>query len=489
MSHQQLLPCFYILVAIFLLARLATDRSMGWRARAAYWMLAVASGVAQLYSGVYLGWFFILTFGLATVGTLAFRSGWRVLWDMVRQDLGAIATAGVVGLLFLQPFLSHYLRARRQVTIRDPTMRQMLHPYVWSWWDMGPGSWFWGWTTDRGPFRGVPSTAEHHLGIGFLTPLLCVMGLYLGWQRPICRLAALVSLLVWLATTFLPGSEIAMLATGVSFFCAAGLFHESDDPLSQGIALAALLGVLFLIPYPPRHLEALGLMMMILCVLEIVRLRGHLQAQIVPGIGLVALGLKLFFVQIIPIGVAVVAPFAGLVAYYWRSHRRDIGLGALACLLLFVSLMTWRDRPKVLIDVLVAAPLSLALSAPRPLRPPAWLMLRALLFALPLSALFFLRESLWLAYSEMIPGAIAIRAVGRVVLILLIPLALGLTCLMQWLEDRRWVVVGGILTLLCLAEQGVTTETFDAAANRAQINGVARRGRSQSGRVLLRSLR
>src|SRR5262249_15978801 len=95
--------------------------------------------------------------------------------------------------------------------------------------------------------------------------------------------------------------------------------------------------------------------------------------------------------------------------------------------------------------------------------------------ALPMPTLFFHRDSLWLDYSRMIPGAIAIRAVGRVVLIELIPMALGLTSLVQYLERKRWAVAGGILALVCLPEQGITTESFDAVATRATIAGLARR--------------
>src|SRR5262249_19220768 len=195
-----------------------------------------------------------------------------------------------------------------------PTLR-VLHPEFWSWWNQGPGSWLWGWAAGRGPFRGLPSTAEHHLGIGFLTPWVCAAGLYLGRERPICRLAALVSLILWLATTFLPGDRIAMLAAGVCAFGAAGLFHQSEDPRSRGIAMAAVVGLLLLVRFPNPYHQALGLMVMILCLLEMGRLRADALAQIIPGIALAALGLELFAIPAIPIGVMLVAPVAGMLAY------------------------------------------------------------------------------------------------------------------------------------------------------------------------------
>ena len=60
MHHQQLLPFFYALLALYALSRLATDLSMGRRARAGYWLLAMAAMVAQLYTAVYLAWFLLL---------------------------------------------------------------------------------------------------------------------------------------------------------------------------------------------------------------------------------------------------------------------------------------------------------------------------------------------------------------------------------------------------------------------------------------------
>ena len=71
LNHQQLLPFFFPLLALYALARLAGDLSLGWRARGGYWLLAMAALVAQLYAGVYLGWFTILGLGLAAVVALA----------------------------------------------------------------------------------------------------------------------------------------------------------------------------------------------------------------------------------------------------------------------------------------------------------------------------------------------------------------------------------------------------------------------------------
>ena len=60
-----------MLLAVYALSRLVGDRSMGWRARAGYWLLAVTAGVAQLYGGVYLGWFLLLGLGMAAIVAVA----------------------------------------------------------------------------------------------------------------------------------------------------------------------------------------------------------------------------------------------------------------------------------------------------------------------------------------------------------------------------------------------------------------------------------
>jgi hypothetical protein len=357
-----------------------------------------------------------------------------------------------------------------------------LHPSVGSWFDVGPKNWFWGRVIRTGSRYELEFlNREHFLGIGLLTSIACVVGLCLGRKWPICSLAAVAAVVVWLVTTYLPGTQIAILATVVACYCAAGLFHEVDRPDLRLIGLAALTCVLLLIRFPNPCLIVLALTAIILCLLEIGRTRERPQDLIAPAFALVVITLKLFGLEVIPYGVMLVVPAAGLLAYYWRPRRWEVGLGALAFLILFLIVITFLDQPVVLIVGLMAAPISLALTAPHRYRPPAWLLSRAMLIALPFLALFYAEDSLWLAYSGMLPGAVAIRAIGRVVLILLVPAALGLAFLVQYLDQRRLAFASWIVALVCLAEQAVTTDTFDAAANRASIASLA--SRIDQGRV------
>ena len=100
--------------------------------------------------------------------------------------------------------------------------------------------------------------------------------------------------------------------------------------------------------------------------------------------------------------------------------------------------------------------------------------MRVLIIASVLVLWFYDQNSLWLRYHEIIPGGIGIRAVGRIVLFLLIPAALGLAALVQFLEQKQRTLAPWIVVLVCTLEQGVTTESFDAAENRAAIARIAR---------------
>jgi hypothetical protein len=476
LNHQQLLPFFFPLLALYALARLAADTSLGRWTRAGYWLLAMATLVAQLYAGVYLGWFTIVGLGLAAMVALAIEPCRVILLKVVRRDAWAIALAVVCGILLLQPFLSHYLAAARMVGSQFPLLLRGLHPNTVSWLDVGPKNWLWGRVVHPGwPYKLKFLEDEHFLGIGLLTSIACVAGIYLGRKWPICPLAAVATVIVWLATTYLPGTELAMVATGVSVYCAAGLLREADRPTLRNFGLIALACPVLLIRFPNPFVIVLGLTAISFCFLEIGRFRERRRDQIAPGVALLITSLKMFDLEVILYGVIVIVPLAGLLAYYWRSVWLYVGLGALAFLMLFSAVITFADRPRLLLAGLAAAPIALAFSAPRRYRPPAWLLVRALLIALPILVVFYNLDSLWLTYSEMIPGAVAIRAIGRVVLILLIPAALGLACLVQYLDERRLVIASWIVIMICLGEQVVTTDTFDAVANRASIESLTRR--------------
>ncbi len=236
-----------------------------------------------------------------------------------------------------------------------------------------------------------------------------------------------------------------------------------------------MLCLLVLIPFPNPYLVLLGLSTIVLCVLEIGRMRGCPRGMIAPGLALLVITVKFFGIETILHGIVIVGPFAALAAYFGRSWRWEVGVGSLSLLMLFLLVITFLDRPAMVMGTLAVPAISLAVGASRRYRPPAWVLLKVMVTALAVLLIFHRQDSLWLGYSSLIPGAVAIRAVGRVVLILLVPAAVGLAFLVEFLEQRRWVIASWIVVLACLAEQGVTNPTFDAAANRASIESLASR--------------
>src|SRR5262249_25132494 len=151
----------------------------------------------------------------------------------------------------------------------------------------------------------------------------------------------------------------------------------------RAIGLAVVLTLLLLIPFPNPYVEVLGLSTIVLCWLEVVRLRERPQACIVPALALFTLCLRIYAPQAILNGVMLAAPVTVLFAYYYKSQRREVGLGALAFVLLFAHATTLSDWPPRLIGGLAAAPFSLAFAGPRRFRPPARLLIRTMLIAVP----------------------------------------------------------------------------------------------------------
>jgi hypothetical protein len=476
LNHPQLLPFFFPLLSLYALSRLAIDKSLGSKARAGCWMLAMAGLVAQLYTGVYLGWFSIVGLGLAAAVALAMPAYRGIVVEVARRDVWAIAAAGATAALLLVPFLAHYLPAAREVGPEYIHTLRGFHPRLGSWFDVGANHWLWGWTAQPGWAGDFPVLeGEHHLGIGFLTPVLCAVGLYLGRAWPICRLAAVVAFVIWFATTYMPGDEIATLAAWVSYYCAAGLFLEVDEPPWRTAGLVIVVCLLLWIPFPNPHLVVLGLTVTVYCVLEIGRVRARPRSLIAPGIALALLSWKIFHLETILHGSVIVALISVLPFYYGRTMRRELGVCYLALLVVLLMVITFLDQPQFLAWTLAATVIPLAVNAPRQYRPAAWLLWKALVVALAAVLIFYTRDSLWLAYSNIIPGAVAIRAVGRVVLVILVGAALGLASLVELLDRTRWAVLSWFIILVCLAEQGVSTPSFDAAANRATINNLASR--------------
>ena len=443
LQHQQLLPFFFPLLALYALARLAGDLSLGRRATLGYWLVAIWRRGAVIRGGVcgvvHNPWSGIG--GGCGAGHTALPQG---LAQGIECDAWAMAVAMAGGVVLLQPFVASLSPGctRGAIAILSVVAGCFIPTN-------GPGS-KWapvtgsgaGWPLEGWPYKGEFLNAEHFLGIGWLTSIACVAGLYLGRKWPMCPLAAATAFIVLTTTTYLPGITLAILATAVVSYCMAGLYHEIDrpglrltrscrcavsgaaDPVSRSLCDRAgrdhgqhlRAGDVCNTPAPARQLHGArhGAL-------------GHQPEVVRSGAD--------------PIRCQVGRPLCGAsgmlpVASPLGNWNRFTGGAHVVSVRGHIPSTAAR-----VLGGLAAAPISVALTAPQRYRPPSWMLFRAMLIALPFLALFYGRDSLWLSYNEMIPGGVAIRAIGRVVLILLVPAALGLACLVQYLDQRRVAIL------------------------------------------------
>src|SRR5262249_12071570 len=132
-------------------------------------------------------------------------------------------------------------------------------------------------------------------------------------------------------------------------------------------------------------------------------------------------------------------------------------------------------RPLIPIGGLAGVGLALLATARARYRPPARLMVRALFFALPILVIYYGSDSVLHFGFHPIPGGGGIPAVRRGLIILLMPAALGLATLVQRLQSGGARLSGALLAACCMVEQGTSTGSYDAPANRAAIAALARR--------------
>jgi hypothetical protein len=426
-QHQQLYIHVFTIVAIGALAlAIAETERQGSRIRGG--LLIGLSGlgiVAQLYASFYLGWFLILALGIATGLALlhpdravVVRAAWQNRWAI-------LVTAGVAGIL-LYPMLSHYLRAARQVGVRSFYEVSLSLPDVSSWFYMGPQSWLYGGLPGYEWFRGFPIEPTHRIGVGFLTPAVCIWGLWRGRRHALVRVLSATGLVLVLMTTILPRRVIFAVALATMWICVAVLCRTQAGGLRVWVlgAATALLGIMLF----PVSAALIALAWVLLA-----------------GVGLAYLGVP----------------------------RNRIRLGLPVALVVFLDVITYPDV-LVLASSAALALAVLAASRDRFADPPIWLA--SLGFAV-CAVIFVYPDHLlvWWHVYQFVPGASSIRAVGRVTLLLLLPLSSGFALFVDGADSvRRAVLILGI-TVICVIEQGVTTQSYDKLAQRAVVSEIAAR--------------
>lgn len=211
--HAQLLPQFYTVIAVWALARMF-DRpttSGGSASPGGRWWIALffAAAVAQLYAAFYYGWLLGFALLIALAWGCASAATRRPLTELVRRERWAILLSAAIAAIALLPIAIPYLMAARQLPPRPFSLALVYLPRPQSWVFMGRESLAYGWLANRPAFLALPMGQEQRLGLGVVTTIVVVAGLWRGRDRALVRLLGLVSLTLVACATLWPGGVTA----------------------------------------------------------------------------------------------------------------------------------------------------------------------------------------------------------------------------------------------------------------------------------------
>lgn len=180
LGHQQLLPQFYSVSALlFLIESFRHLRIRPW------WSgIAVAgffaSVVLQIYSGFYLGWFFV--FGGVVYGVTALLNR-RTRCDILKfieEHPWTVSICSILSILSLSWMGCHYYYASMGVGTRPWSKVISMVPRIESWLYMGIDNLLLGWFYRYVATPKLPMIHEHAIGMGAVA--LCV-GMYGVWKN------------------------------------------------------------------------------------------------------------------------------------------------------------------------------------------------------------------------------------------------------------------------------------------------------------------
>jgi hypothetical protein len=278
LSHQQLVPQFYVLVALMaLFAIFRTDDSpKSFRQQRIWIFVFFLAWAAQFYTSLHTLFFSGLAIASAFVWTW-FVPDWRqALFRLVRNHALYLVAALLLAVAIVWPAWSHYLAAADEIGMRDLAARQL--PKWYTWYLTGAGNMIYGWISE-GPFHFV--RASHHQGIGLLTWSLAVIGLFrLRLHQPV------ILILAGLLTT-------VVLTTHLTDFIGPWTTLREVIPGAKAIRAVTRVGMVQLIPaaiglgyyfqkLTDRRRWALLVALAVFCLIEQINLGGqHIPKQAV----------------------------------------------------------------------------------------------------------------------------------------------------------------------------------------------------------------
>ncbi len=284
MIHPQMVSHVYILISLIALVYLlrsrhgAADEGQGRRLlglpapklRSVLLSLVFVFGiVAQLYSGVYNGYFFILALVFAFLFSMAVKSLRGPLLRNLKEGWCSYVIAMALGTFAMIPWLQHYLGAMGDIGPRPWEEVAPLLPQWRSWIHTGPGNYAYGKIATWSLFAEIPRADEHRIGFGLLTSVVFVVGYVRSWDKSSwVLLATAVGLVlitfdffgvfsVWkLLYLYLPGANAIRIVTRVSLILLI--------PVAVGFALFVDSGL----KSKARYLLVNTMIIAVFCVLE-----------------------------------------------------------------------------------------------------------------------------------------------------------------------------------------------------------------------------
>lgn len=170
-GHQQLLPQFFTPLAFLFVWDFIKSPKNKQLA------LSLLFIYLQILSGIYLGWFLILSLIIfTTIVCILDLDTIKRLTRYFQHNYKAVIVMVAVWALLMFAFLAPYIQAQKLFGPRSYTEIDQMLPRLSSWFLPAPSSLWWSLLS---PFsKDVPMAGEHHLFLGFLLIILTSLSVY-----------------------------------------------------------------------------------------------------------------------------------------------------------------------------------------------------------------------------------------------------------------------------------------------------------------------
>lgn len=205
-GHFQLLPQYYVVIAVYALIRLGQGEVREDLVRFRRWLAVfLAAFVLQLYTGFYFAWYLAFTISGAILYGICRSSSRAFLFCLAKKHRRSLVGLGFIASLCVAPLAWHYLQHARVAGYRGfGNMRESLVP-LRAWFYFGSENWFYGRLGEFPFFASVTGNIEKRLGLGFFTLALAGAALWRSRRTRGVKEAMVFSIVVIVAVSRLPG--------------------------------------------------------------------------------------------------------------------------------------------------------------------------------------------------------------------------------------------------------------------------------------------